>query len=733
MILFAGLVFTRYNEAEESRYRGAALHAAERIAGAVDREMAGLEVALQALSTGRSFSERAYDRVYDRALEGKRIIRADVILKDANGQQLVNTRVPFGTPLPSSLQEHEARAIQRRKPEISDLFVGALSKQPVISIAVPIGRESEPAHLLVIAINPARLADVLKAQALPENWTAALLDRNGTIIARSQDHDRLVGKRVPSEMSPAPGEQEATWVGKNAVGLPALLAHASPQLAPEWRLVVGVPLEIAQAPLNTALVPLAAAGLLALVISGGAAAWMGRQASVAMSSLAGAASGLSQAGQVAPLQTSVREINQVSEALVSAATDLKTRDRERRGAEEALRKLNENLEATVAERTAQLTQLQKLEALGQLTGGVAHDFNNLLMVVLGSLELVRKRVRNDPRSERLIENAIQGAQRGATLTQRLLAFARRQELAPTAVDVGALVRGMSDLLRRTLGPQVDLEVRFPSGLLAAKADANQLELAVLNLAVNGRDAMPLGGRLTIEARFEQLNGDPNLPSGCYNVLSVSDTGTGMDEDTLRRAAEPFFTTKGPGKGTGLGVSMVHGLAQQSGGRLILKSTVGVGTIAELWLPVAGEAERVRLEATDLSPTQEDRAQARILVIDDDQLVLSGTADLLQDLGHPVVEADSARRGLEILETEPRFDLVITDYAMPGMTGLDLIERVKVLHPGLPIILATGFAEAPELVESPAVRLSKPFTQAALAEAIRQTMAASRILRGTPGA
>lgn len=725
IILFAIFVIFRFNAAEQSRYRGATLHSAERIAGAIDREIAGLQVALQALSTGRSFSERAYDRFYDRALEGKRIIRADVILKDSKGQQLVNTRVPFGTPLPSSLNEHEARALQLNKPEISNLFLGAFSKQPVISIAVPLGRDRDPAHLLVIAIDPARLADVLKAQALPKDWTAALVDRNGHIIARSHEHDQLAGKKVPADMSPPTEGEEASWLGKNASGLSALIAHAKPQLAPEWRVVVEVPVEVAQAPLTTALVPLAAGGLLALLISGGAAAMMGRRASAAMGDLARAASGLRHTGQVAPVQTPVREINQVGLALISAAAHLDIRDRERRAAEEALRDMNENLEATVAERTAQLTQLQKLEALGQLTGGVAHDFNNLLTVVLGSLELVKNRVRQDPRTLRLVENAFQGAQRGATLTQRLLAFARRQELAPAAVDVAALIRGMSDLLRRTLGPQVNLNVQFPTGLLAAKVDVNQLELAVLNLAVNGRDAMPSGGSLTIAARAEWLDDPVKLPCGHYIVLSVSDTGVGMDADTLRRATEPFFTTKGVGKGTGLGVSMVHGLAQQSGGQLILKSTQGVGTTAELWLPIAGKDDRILPGLASATTSASVPSEARILVIDDDSLVLSATADLLNDLGYSVVEANSALRGLEILENDPRFDVVITDYAMPGMTGLVFIERLKVLYPGLPCILATGFADAPELLEAAVVRLAKPFTQAALADCIMQSVSRTR--------
>jgi CheY-like chemotaxis protein len=284
---------------------------------------------------------------------------------------------------------------------------------------------------------------------------------------------------------------------------------------------------------------------------------------------------------------------------------------------------------------------------------------------------------------------------------------------------------MSDLLRRTLGPQVDLDLRFTTGTLAARVDANQLELAVLNLAVNGRDAMHLGGRLTIEARSERLDDNPDLPSGDYVVLSVSDTGIGMDEITLKRAAEPFFTTKGVGKGTGLGVSMVHGLAQQSGGRLLLKSTIGVGTVAELWLPVAGDEDRTESDAQIRASADGDPSHARILLIDDDPLVLSGTAELLHDLGHSVVEADSARRGLEILEVDAEFDIVITDYAMPAMTGLELIERIRQIYPGLPTVLATGFAETPEVADSRSLRLAKPFSQAALADAIRQTLQPSR--------
>ena len=233
-----------------------------------------------------------------------------------------------------------------------------------------------------------------------------------------------------------------------------------------------------------------------------------------------------------------------------------------------------------------LFQSQKMDAIGQLTGGVAHDFNNLLMAVLGSLELLRKRLPDDPKTLRLVDNAMHAAQRGAGLTQRMLAFARRQELNPVVLDVAKLVRDMTDLLHSSIGATAQIEIDFASGLNKVLADPNQLELAILNLAVNARDAMPKGGTIAIAAREENVEGTADLKAGRYVCLSVSDDGYGMDEATRRRALEPFFTTKGVGKGTGLGLSMVHGMIQQSGGRFVLKSSKDVGTTVELWLPVA---------------------------------------------------------------------------------------------------------------------------------------------------
>ena len=392
-----------------------------------------------------------------------------------------------------------------------------------------------------------------------------------------------------------------------------------------------------------------------------------------------------------------------------------------------LAQANSELEHRVEERTrereaalAQVHEMRKVESLGQLTGGVAHDFNNLLMAVLGNLELVRKFLPSDPKIRRLIDGAIQGAERGATLTKRMLAFARRQELKPETVDVPNLVDSMVEMLRRSLGPGIQIKTDFETDLPPTRVDPNQLELALLNLALNARDAMPLGGRLTISAHRERIGaGDvPGLQPGDYVCIAERDTGEGMDEVTLKRATEPFFTTKGAGRGTGLGLSMVDGLVAQSGGAMRITSQQGAGSTVELWLPVA-EAEAIeRPRPVAPQRVQESRC-CRVLVIDDDPIVLAGTAAMLEDLGHTATEVDSAEQGLKILQSDASIDLVITDHAMPGMTGTELAKRIRRKWPELPVIIATGYAELPGELDPSVPRLSKPYRQQDLAAVVAQ--------------
>ena len=415
----------------------------------------------------------------------------------------------------------------------------------------------------------------------------------------------------------------------------------------------------------------------------------------------------------------VRHVESVGEAITNAngkvvevlGTALDVTDRRQAG-------------AALAQAQAKLAQAQKNEAIGQLTGGIAHDFNNLLSIVLGNLEILRKRLPEDPRFEKLVQNAIHGAERGAALTGRLLAFARRQELKPEAADLGELLHRTIGLIARSVGPLVKVDLHLPDKSLYGFVDPNQLELALINLAINARDAMPNGGLLTVIAREERVDGTTSggLAAGLYACISIVDSGEGMDEATLARATEPFFTTKGVGKGTGLGLSMAQGLAEQSGGQLVLKSQKRVGTTAELWIPLVEAPDHVPIIAPPVEPIAATRA-LRILVVDDDALVLIGTSSMLEDLGHTVIEASSAKDALSVLEGGKEIDLVISDYAMPDVNGVEFAARLKARWPALPFILATGYAEIPEPTARALHRLNKPYRTSDLEDAIWQVCGA----------
>jgi signal transduction histidine kinase len=369
---------------------------------------------------------------------------------------------------------------------------------------------------------------------------------------------------------------------------------------------------------------------------------------------------------------------------------------------------------TRKEADAQLAQAQKMDAIGQLTGGVAHDFNNLLTPIVGSLDLVRRRHKDDERTQRMVGGALQAAERAATLTQRLLAFARRQALQPRAVDIAALIEGLVDLIRRSLGPTIRVVLEVPGDLPSARVDPNQLELALLNLAINARDAMPGGGQLTItvaDATLDERN-TTGLAAGRYIRILATDTGIGMDKATLARATEPFFSTKGVGKGTGLGLSMIHGLAAQSGGTLTLASEPGRGTRVELWLPATHE-EPAAVADLHNEPVPARRA-AKILLVDDEDIVRFATADMLRDIGYQVIEAASGSQALAAIRGGVDVDMLVTDYLMPGITGAALITELRATGHHLPALLITGYAATGADVPGDVPRLAKPFRQVDLA-------------------
>jgi PAS domain S-box-containing protein len=423
---------------------------------------------------------------------------------------------------------------------------------------------------------------------------------------------------------------------------------------------------------------------------------------------------------------------------VSLAQSAQREITERKRAQEALQQLNATLEQQVAERTDQLRrqeealrQSQKMEAIGQLTGGVAHDFNNLLQVIIGNLDTLQRNLPvESARLSRAAKNAMTGAQRAAALTQRLLAFSRRQPLEPKPIDVNVLVNGMSDMIHRTLGETISVETVAGAGLWRVEADPNELEAAILNLAVNARDAMPNGGRLTLEtgnAHIDQayVNTHREVVAGQYVVISVTDTGIGMDAATVAQAFEPFFTTKPVGQGTGLGLSQIYGFVKQSGGHVKIYSEPGQGTTVKLYLP------RLAAEAADGSDAEQELLpeagnEETVLVLEDDDDVRSYSTEILRELGYRVLEAHDGASALRILDQQPQVNLLFTDVVLPGgMTGAQVAAQARTVRPSLKVLFTTGYARNAIIhhgrLDKGVQLITKPFSFNDLATKVRDIL------------
>jgi PAS domain S-box-containing protein len=369
-----------------------------------------------------------------------------------------------------------------------------------------------------------------------------------------------------------------------------------------------------------------------------------------------------------------------------------------------------------------LRQADKMQALGTLAGGIAHDFNNLLMAVLGSLDLASRRAPDDPRLNRLLQNATYAAERGASLTQRLLSFSRQRDLSLRAVNVNEVVNDMNDLLSRTLGGVVRIDKKLSSNVWPAIVDPDQLELAILNLCINARDAMPDGGMISLSTRNTSVdeNAIAELPAGDYVVIAVADEGGGIPPEILNRVIEPFFTTKEVGKGTGLGLPMVYGLAQQSGGTVTIDSTVGAGTVVELYLARTGTNDGAEETKENAAPTS--APGVRILLVDDDPEVRAVTSAYLTEMGHRVIEAPDGASAIDVLRTDRQIDILVADFAMPGMTGFDLALKAREHRDQIGVLLVTGYAD-PDKMAKGFPLLHKPFGRAELAAKITEVTSA----------
>ncbi|MGE4062014.1 MAG: CHASE3 domain-containing protein [Rhodospirillaceae bacterium] len=399
-----------------------------------------------------------------------------------------------------------------------------------------------------------------------------------------------------------------------------------------------------------------------------------------------------------------------------------------------LRAANDRLSAEMLRREKaeeQLRQVQKMEAIGQLTGGIAHDFNNMLAVIIGALNIMQRRIeRGDFNVQPLMQAAVEGAQRGGALTQRLLAFARKQVLAPRPLDANKLVSGMSDLLRRTLGETIQTEVVLAGDLWRTYADAHQLETAILNLVVNARDAMPDGGKLTIATANATLDDsyvaeEPDFPIGDFVMVSVTDTGIGMPPEIVRRVFDPFFTTKDPGRGTGLGLSQVYGFVKQSGGHIKVTSEPGRGTTFKVYLPRhQGAPDLEDAKKPDTVPARASNGEC-ILVVEDDDAVRKLAVEGLSDLGYVVLQAAGAEQALNLVDEHAGISLLFTDVVMPGSNGRELADAAQRRRPGLKVLFTTGYTRNAVVHDGtldPGVRLiGKPYTLQELSRTVREIL------------
>jgi len=696
----------------------------------VDRQISAIQAELQVLAVSSSLQDGDF-AAFDRQMRAALKIRGtSIVLHDTKGQQLLSTNRPFGEPLPRATNtEMHDRVVATGQPQISDLIMGAVLRRPIMVVGVPVFRDGQVVYVLAMGLGPEVLSSLLEEQNLSPDWTAGIFDRKGIIVARNRELDRFLGKSVSPTLLEAMRRPAESWFPSvTSEGIPVYAAFRRSPIT-GWTVAVGLPREFVDAPLRRA-------GLLAF--GGGAAVlalslllgwWMARAIRRPVEALTAATKALGKGEPIGQLVGGVRELDQVGEELRNAAA--------------ALARNREELESTVVERTRELAaanqrlqaeidareqaqsallQAQKMEAMGQLTGGVAHDFNNLLTAVSGSLALLEPRI-SDEKSLRLLHTAQRGASQGAKLTESLLAFARQQRLNPIPADLNSIIIEMTEMLRRSIGPTVEIRHHLASELWPVLIDTGQIETALLNVALNARDAMPGGGMVLIEtANISAMSGElPEEVVGQDCVLvSVRDTGTGMSPEILERAFEPFFTTKEVGKGTGLGLSMVFGVVRQSGGTVCIRSRLREGTTVQIYLPRA-----IETTASGAGRARPARAAAgfHILVVDDDPDVRWIMAQDLQEIGYAVTEADSGRAALAILERDAPCDLMVADLVMPGLSGLDTLRLARRTRPDLKVLFASGYADLSRFGGNLGnhTLLKKPFKLETLAEAVHTAL------------
>jgi signal transduction histidine kinase len=691
---------------------------------ATDGEVGKLEAVLRVLAASPSLQSgdlAAFERQARAVDLGP---HAWFVLLDDTGQQLINTYAAPGAALPKGpgvLFPGRWPALKANGRWNSDLAGSRLHRDAIVTVDY-LGRVAgRPKYDLAIVTGPPRLQTLLDRQGLPKGWYGSLLDSKGLIIARNVDPAHTVGRSASAKMKQHISQSpRGVFESRSLDGHRTLVAYNRSDVT-GWVLSVAMPRgewlgyanETLLTTLAAALVLLIAGTVIALILATGASRAIGR--------LETAATALGRGDQPSIPPAGILEIDAVAAALSRSAHDLRAREAE-------LRDLNETLETRVKEATESLIQAQKLEAMGRLTGGVAHDFNNLLTAVIGNLSLLSRRL-TDPTLARYAANATEAAEKGAKLTAQLLAFARKQRLTPEPVDVNAVVSGMSELVAGAVGRGVSVELELSPQAGLALADVTQLELIILNLAINARDAMADSGRLTIETGRRTLSVPARAPEdpapGDYVMIAVADTGEGMTDDVRSQVFEPFFTTKDVGRGSGLGMSQILGVAKQLGGGVGIETALDHGSTVRIYLPVALAPAPIA-PPTSAAPVALGLLGLTVLLVDDDAAVRDITAGLLSEAGMVALPAAAGQEALDLLQGGAKPDLALVDFAMPGLNGAETAARIVRTHPHLPILLMSGYMDTGAMGErwsGPVI--AKPFTAQSLTNALAQALSAGQ--------
>ncbi|MGE5540254.1 MAG: ATP-binding protein [Gemmatimonas sp.] len=722
-VMFAGVLLHRYAASERTRAEIQIQQSAEGVARAVDAEFAAAEAALRVLASSPLLLQGDLAAAEQRLRNATAATGRYFALIRRDGQHVVNTFFPEGMPLPKADESVWAPVFGDPKTYITGVIHGAGHGELLTGVGVPVVIDGDVRWVLATRLNGGDFRTVMDQPGVPAEWVVSIVDSTGTILTRSRAAEQFAGRHL------SPDILRYFLNGGRGV-IPSMSLDGQPLIATvadapnsHWAAAVGMPQAALEAPLQAALRDLGIIGAVIALIVVALVFLLARHIDHSLHGLSDAARAVNEGKPLVRPYSKIREINAVTEVLADAL--------------ERQRAFTATLEAEVAARTSQLRaemrlreeseaqvrQMQKIEAIGQLTGGIAHDFNNMLAIVLGSLRLMLRRIeRGEADIRKYAEAAIQGAERAANLTARLLAFGRQQPLSPEVLDVNKLVAGMGEVLRRTIPETVHIETVLAGGLWRAKVDPHGLENAIVNLAINARDAMPSGGKLTIETANAHLDesyvaGYSDVAAGQYVMIAVTDTGTGMPPDVVARAFDPFFTTKQIGQGTGLGLSQVHGFIKQSGGHVKIYSEPGHGTIVKLYLPRFNE-EPVTVGAASTPAMPHAAHGESILIVEDEADVRSFTADMARELGYRAVEAESGPSALALLAADPDIELMITDVVMPGMNGRQLAEEALRLNPRLKVLFTTGYTRNAIVhggVLDPGVHLiSKPYSIEALA-------------------